>query len=306
MKNFLRHLTENNLFIVVYTVCCSLLWIRDFLLPTPPDINYTLCVVGTYIGVLVNAFILMSFIWDIGVTKSRYTLTAALYILFLSSFPAFHTMWKVQLVVMVFQVVLLLILKIYRKPDAMQESFITTLLLCIVSLAIPDILIFIPILWIMLSVQMSFNLRVWLASITGAATVLLYIVLFDRLGYLPIGSISDICSRVSITQCGTMQLSALITISAESLLFVCYSILHFRDETHNTRTYVICFILCCITANVMMFFPPLNFPSLLIISILSLTGLMVYFYNKQHSVLSAVLFILHTIIWVSLWCFDIL
>lgn len=284
----------------VYITGCSLLWLPDFLTDTPLTTGYVLSVAGTYTGMWVNALVLMSIAWDTGVTKNRSALAAALYMLFTGCLVPLHTMWKTQLVVAVFQAVLFLTLKTYHKPNAVQESFLATMLLCLAGLVIPDILLFIPIVWVMLWVQRSFNLKVWMASLIGAATVLLYVTLFNWLDWIHIGSISDICARTEIQSLGTVHLTALIVTATEGLLAVCYSAVYFRDETHNIQAYIICFIFSLILASIMMFLPPKNFPSLLVVSCLSLTCLSTYYYNRSHSVLSGILFILHTLVWLTI------
>lgn len=284
----------------VYITGCSLLWLPDFLTDTPLTTGYVLSVAGTYTGMWVNALVLMSIAWDTGVTKNRSALAAALYMLFTGCLVPLHTMWKTQLVVAVFQAVLFLTLKTYHKPNAVQESFLTTTLLCLIGLAIPDILLFIPIIWLMLSVQRSFNLKVWLASLTGAAIVLLYTALFNRLGWIHIGTVADICTRTAIQSLNPIHLTALIATAAEGILAVCYSAVYLRDETHNIQAYIICFIFSLILASIMMFLPPKNFPSLLVVSCLSLTCLSTYYYNRSHSVLSGILFILHTLVWLTI------
>ncbi len=281
MKYFFAHLTESFLFMAVYITGCSLLWLPDFFIDAPLTEGYVLSVAGTYMGMWVNALVLMSIVWDVGVTKNRSALAAALYMLFTGCMVPLHTMWKTQLVVAIFQAVLFLALKTYHKPNAVQESFLATMLLCLAGLVIPDILLFIPIVWVMLWVQRSFNLKVWMASLIGAATILLYVVLFNWLDWIHIGSITDICARTEIQSLGTVHLTALIVTATEGLLAVCYS--------------------ATILASVMMFFPPKNFPSLLIVSILSLTYLLTYYYHKRHSVLSGTLFILHTLVWLTIF-----
>lgn len=301
MKYFFAHLTESYLFMAVYITGCSLLWLPDFFIGAPLTTGYVLSVAGTYMGMWVNALVLMSITWDVGVTKNRSALAAALYILFTGCMVPLHTMWKTQLVVAVFQAVLFLTLKTYHKPNAVQESFLATMLLCLAGLVIPDILLFIPIVWVMLWVQRSFNLKVWMASLIGAATILLYVTLFNWLDWIHIGSIADICARTEIQSLGTVHLTALIVAVTEGLLAICYSAVYFRDETHNIQAYILCFIFSTILASIMMFFPPKNFPSLLTVSILSLTYLLTYYYHKRHSVLSGILFILHTLGWLTIF-----
>ncbi len=299
MKNILSNIITNKAFIAIYIVLSSLLWIPDFLQSEHTLANiFTL--LGTFIGVLTNALLLMFITWDIGTTKNKSPIVVLLYMLFAAAFVPLHTMWQTQLVLVIAQIAFLLTLKTYRKHHAVQESFLTTLLLCIVSLIIPDTLLFIPVIWLMMYIEHSFNLRVWLASLIALFVVALYTMLLNYFDIISIGTASYILSRTTITSFNTIHIIALALLAAESLFAVGFVLSAFRNETNNIQNYTLLFSFTLFLASVMMFFPPQHYPSLLIFAILSLTALLTYYFNKKHTFSSSILFIVHSLLWITL------
>lgn len=299
MKNILSNIITNKAFIAIYIVLSSLLWIPDFMQSEHTLANiFTL--LGTFIGVLTNALLLMFITWDIGTTKNKSPIVVLLYMLFAAAFVPLHTMWQTQLVLVIAQIAFLLTLKTYRKPHAVQESFLTTLLLCIVSLIIPDTLLFIPVIWLMMYIEHSFNLRVWLASLIALFVVALYTMLLNYFDIISIGTASYILSRTTIASFNTIHIIALTLLAAESLFAVGFVLSAFRNETNNIQNYTLLFSFALFLASVMMFFPPQHYPSLLIFAILSLTALLTYYFNKKHTFSSGILFIVHSLLWITL------
>lgn len=303
MKNILSNIITNKAFIAIYLLLCTLLWVPDFLCPDLTLANI-FSLLGTFVGMLINALLLMFITWDIGTTKNKSPILVSLYMLFVGSFVPLHTMWQTQLAIIVFQIALLLTLKTYRKPHAVQESFLSTILLCIVSLILPDILLFIPLIWLMLHIEHSFNLRVWLASLIAISIVLLYTILLNHFDLISIGTFSYILSRLSISSFNTIHIIALSALATESLLAIGYVLFSFRNETNNIQNYTICFSLALLLSSVMMFFPPRHYPSLLIVTILCLTALLTYYFNKRRTISSGILFILHSLIWLTIGIFS--
>ena len=70
-----------------------------------------------------------------------------------------------------------LLLTLYRRDDGMREMFVASLLVALLSLVMPDGLCLLPILWWAAGVQKALNMRVWLASVIGVITVVIYAAL---------------------------------------------------------------------------------------------------------------------------------
>ena len=67
-----------------------------------------------------------------------------------------------------------LLLTAYRKPDAVENSFLCSVLLMAGGCIEPDLLLFIPVFWWGFSRLWADNLRVYLASLCGILLVALY------------------------------------------------------------------------------------------------------------------------------------
>lgn len=67
-----------------------------------------------------------------------------------------------------------LLLKSYRRPDAMEESFLCSILLLAAGAVVPDVLLLFPFVWWAFKVMWADNLRVYLASVFGILFVAFY------------------------------------------------------------------------------------------------------------------------------------
>lgn len=67
-----------------------------------------------------------------------------------------------------------LLLTIYRRQDAMQEVFFVSFLLALMACFLPEVILLFPLLWLGLGMLRAANLRTILASLLGAAVVVLY------------------------------------------------------------------------------------------------------------------------------------
>lgn len=73
--------------------------------------------------------------------------------------------------------VFLLLLHSYRRQDAQQNMFLLSLLLCLMSLAVPDaVVLFVVAWWLFVALRAS-NLRMYLASLVAILTVGLYFLI---------------------------------------------------------------------------------------------------------------------------------
>lgn len=303
MRNTLGKVIDSNVLVVINLIISTLLWVPDFI-GTDLSAGYIFTLLGTYLAMVVNAVLLMLITLDMGVTRTQSTTLVALYMLFIGSLSTLHVAWKDQLVVLAFLLASLLTLKTFRKPHAVEESLLATILLCLASLLIPDILLFIPMLWLMFYVERSLNLRVWLASLIGVGVTLIYAAIMQHFGWICLGCPSYIVSRTYAAELSTWQIVQLSTLAFESLLALCFAVAALRDEIYSIQSYLICFGVSMFLSAIMMFFPPEHFSSLLPITILGLTALLTYYFNKKHTTIANILFLLHNLVWIGLGVFS--
>ncbi|MCM1034292.1 MAG: hypothetical protein NC038_02400 [Paludibacter sp.] len=299
MKNFLRHITEHNLsLLIIFAAGCICMWIIDFLHSS--DISVGI-VTGSALLTLLNALLLMVITWRTGITRTRSGLPIVLYCLSVSSIPALHTDWQSQLTTAVFQFVLLLILSTYHKDHAVEESFLSTLLLCMGAMIMPDMLWFIPIVWLLFIVQRAFTLRTWLASLTGGILVAIYATLLHCMGLIRIGTPQELFLRQSIAEWNTKEWITAILITIEGIFFIVCILMRITQENHNIRSYITCLSIPFIPASILLFFPPVYFPSTQALSAFLLSGLCTWYFQSRKSIFSGIVFIVHIILWTGIY-----
>ena len=85
------------------------------------------------------------------------------------------TLWATQLTLLgLIAAVFVLLLGTYRRQDAMENSFLCSVLLMGAGCVVPDALLFFPLLWWAYVLLWANNLRMYLASACGILLVALY------------------------------------------------------------------------------------------------------------------------------------
>lgn len=276
------------------------MWLPGFLAPAPMPGQIRLLACTALLTVF-NGILLMAVLWRTGITRTRSGLPIVLYMFLISSVTALHTDWASQLAVSAFQVVLLLVLSAYHQEHAVEQSFLATLLLCIGALAVPDMLWLVPVLWLLLVTQRAFNFRTWLASLTGCALVALYAALMHCARWICIATPQQILARTAVASWNSINLAVAVAVLAEGIFFIVCLLTRLRQENHHVRSYITCITLPFLLTGILMFFPPLFFPSLLAVSLLLLAGLAAWLFYSRNSVFAGTVFIVHTLLWTAIW-----
>lgn len=278
------------------------MWLPDFLLPHPDISVYT--VAGTAMLTIINSLLLMAITWRTNITRSRSSLPIILYLSLTSSITTLHTDWRSQLVVVAVQLTLLLTLSTYHREHAVEEAFLSTLLICTSALIMPDILCLIPIVWLLFIIQRALTIRTWLASLTGGAIVAIYATLLHYTGLIRIGTFSELTARQSIVEWNLRQWFVAIFIIAEGIFTIICILTRLTQENSHIRSYITCISIPFLLTSILIFFPPLYFPSLLAISVYLLANLYTWFFYSRNSVFAGIVFLLHTTIWIGLWFLE--
>jgi len=83
--------------------------------------------------------------------------------------------WWSQLVLLLSMVsVYMLMLRCYRRQDAMEESYLCSILLCLAGCLVPEAVLLVPFFWWGFHMIWANNLRVYMASVLGILSVALY------------------------------------------------------------------------------------------------------------------------------------
>ncbi len=285
---------------ILLSVGCLGFWVPDFL-PSTDSTQYQVTgVLTTLFLTLVNAVVIVFLMYQRGITHKLSGLPIVLYLLAIGVIPMLHTQWLLQIVILLLQIVLLLVMNSYRNEHAVQASFLSSIFLCLTALLVPDMLILIPILWLMFMMQRAFNLRVLLASLIGCGVVALYVVLFRGIGWIELVDWDAIWIRSTIELNFTYKiLLSVITIAGAFFLIANF----IRQERENTSitTSVWCLMAAFVPCAILMFFPPAYFASLLIVAIYSLVALSTYFFASRESIFAGITFLLFLVLLIGIY-----
>jgi len=105
----------------------------------------------------------------------RTLLPALFYIILVGSSPIFNLEWKANLAALLIVLNYVFLFQTYQKPDSQLNAFNISLILALGSFLQPQLLLFFLLFWIGFYWFYSFNLRVFLASLTGVVVVFLFI-----------------------------------------------------------------------------------------------------------------------------------
>ncbi len=295
----MRHITQINLpMAILLSVGCIGFWVPDFI--TPLSGNWG-GLIGTLLLTFLNAFCFTLLVYQRGITRKLEGLTFVLYLLAISVLPALHTQWLLQVVVLLFQLTLGLVLRAYRNNRAVEPAFLSALLLGVTALIVPDVVFLLPVVWLMFVVQRAMSLRVFLASLIGASVVLLYSVLFSKLGWIQLVDWTDIWVRNMNGVRDAINGVSTIVIAVCGLFFAIANLTHQNIENTAITIFVWCMILAFLPCAVLMFFPPAYFASLFVLALYGLVALATYFFLSRESVFAGVTFLIFIALFIGIF-----
>ncbi len=200
------HILKSNRPAVIFFIICSaiLLWLFSFIeplaIPIPADhlsmplysvineniqVNSTASLVGAFILVLLQAFLLIQFNKKYILINYRTYLPAFFYILISASFVQLHRLNPVIIGCLFIYIALHFIFSTYRNDYALNRVYLAGFFIAIASLIWAPFTAFILILFISLLVLRPFIGREWVVGILGFLTPFLfafvyYFVFFDQ------------------------------------------------------------------------------------------------------------------------------
>lgn len=226
------------------------------------------------------------------VTRSIVSLPVFLYLFTVGAIPALHTGWQSQILVLVFQFVLLLLLRTYRKETTSEESFLCTLLLCLSAFVLPDMLLLVPVLWLAFLLQGAMNIKAFFASLIAVMLTAVYFFVAVFLGWIQPAELSACITRSNHSLLLNLPLfvSTLLLIVSSVFAVVC-NLRTYQQQRSIVTTYLTCLILPMLLCFTMCFFPSLNAPSFLALSAYLAACIHVYFFSTQQSVFAGSCFL---------------
>ncbi len=273
---------------ILLSVGCIGFWVPSFI---APNLDILANVLGTLLLTFLNAFFLVFLLYQRGITRKIDGISCVIYLFTISTIPILHTQWLLQLAILIFQIILWLITSCYRQEHAVEQAFLSSILLCITALFLPDILFLLPVLWLMFVVLRAMNVRVFLASIIGAIVVLFYISLCGKLGWIHLVDITDIWLRDSTPLSRESYLFHTILL-VDGIFFSIANLMRQNIENTSITIFVWCIMMTFVICAILMFWSPAYFASLYIVALYCFVVLSTYFFSSRESIFSGLVFIL--------------
>ena len=189
MKNAFLNIPRPNMPIsILLLMGCLAMWLPDFLML--PDttgsftislpINYTFrCSIYVQLGVslamtLLNGLFIAGLMVRFGIQRKWSIVPLLLYTLFISACPAGRQAPEAQFSIMLMCATLALTKETFKNTLAVEHAFLCGLLITVAAMFLPDMLWFLPMLWIAFMLERAFSLRMLLASCIGTCAVVAF------------------------------------------------------------------------------------------------------------------------------------
>jgi hypothetical protein len=134
--------------------------------------------------VLANALVCSYMFSKIGITNLPTAFVASSYFLVMSAIPQLHACWQGQVCVLGILVIVLLLNRAVYQRDGVEESFLSSVIVCLLGFLYPWALVLLPLMWVLLLIQRAMTLRVLLASLIGVLLVAIYAQIIRCLGWM--------------------------------------------------------------------------------------------------------------------------
>ncbi len=143
-------------------------------------------VLPTMLLAVVNAFVFQGFAMQVGLVsmRERDGLPIFIYLLSATACTQYAACWQGQVAVLGGLIVLYGLQRCFREEEPTETAFLSSLLLCLCSLVLPDMVWLIAVLWVAFMILHSFGLRVWLATLIGASVFAIYFLIALYFGWI--------------------------------------------------------------------------------------------------------------------------
>ena len=179
MKYFLKNIAQNSLpRTIIFIVLGVAMWI-----PTLLSGNGVVMVVATMVLVATNAIVMSRMFCRLGVTNLPSVFVMTTYWVMMSSIPVLHACWQAQVVAMGVMVAYNVLLQTTYQTPPVEQAFVSTLIICGVSLLLPEAIWLIVLIWGFFIFRRVITWRVWVASMLAIAAFALYMAVAYFLGW---------------------------------------------------------------------------------------------------------------------------
>lgn len=186
MKYFLRNISQSNILRTVLSILLGMFfWVSSVI-----QAESFILILVTFVFTICNAMLLSIVYGKLEITNLPSLFVAITYWISISAVSFLHPYWQGQVLIASILVSLLILGDVgYQHQDATEESFLSTFIVCVVSLLICQALIGVLIIWLYLLSKRMLTWRSWIASMIAIIVVVLYSGISHYLGWIIFPSI---------------------------------------------------------------------------------------------------------------------
>lgn len=293
MGHLLKHITKLALPVaLLLLVGLVLLWTPSFREQPTGTVLLTLCLTA------VGAALLQFFFHFSGMTRETDMLPALLYVAAISVFPSLHIQWQAQVAVCAVLIILHILYRGFREKDTTEDAFISSFLLLLTTLLVPDMIWLFPFIWIAYIVLSAFSMRTMLATLIALGMCVIY------LGFgLYLGKMSNPFVGLLDRQFIFMSADPEDWIMQAVLMFMgCYffviAVIRVDRDSVRQQAVLTLFALFYAATMVMVLYPMTPMRSLPLMLVM-LSGMATTFFRQTESIHRGIVFLLYLMLLVA-------
>ena len=170
MKYFISNISQPNILRTIFSIALGMFFWTYSLVQT----DSLFACITTCVLAMGNSFLLSIVFSKLEITNLPSFFVATSYWLIISSLTFLHSYWQGQILNTSILLSLMIIGNVHHHSNAIEKSFLSTLIPCIASFWVPQSLCTILIIWTYLLSKRTLTWRCWFASIIAILLVTIY------------------------------------------------------------------------------------------------------------------------------------
>lgn len=256
----------------------------------------------------INAFLIAVFMYKINISRKVMFMPMFLYILIISANVRSHYAPEEQIALVLFIGCMYMVFKMFKQQDAVEQAFLSSLMLVCASMFISDILWLLPVLWLAYIIERSASWRVYSASLTGVATVfilwLAYLLWIQNPYYL-IDALSKTVSRsIPYIHYNMVYYLYLIMNIVLAFIGVANYFSNIYQESTGTRAVLSSLTIAFVVCTGLMLFPDETGSNLFIVMAMLVSSYGSYLFLSGKSIFRSIVYLL--LICINIFYFTII
>lgn len=182
MVHFLKNIAQNSLPRTILVIVLGVaMWVTSLIIQ---ENRLPICI--TLALTIVNSYLVTQYFYKGKITALPSMFVASTYWFSMSVLPLLHSCWQAQMIVLGIFASLLILSKMNYQHEATEESFLATLVFCIVAPQQVVLMTGVMLIWWEITAKGHMSLRVWLASMIAIAIRVVLMLVLHYMGWMEI------------------------------------------------------------------------------------------------------------------------